>query len=179
MLNGCDPTPSVLDVSTCRTHDGWGAWSQVVRLEDASFIEFRNLWLQHSRSSAVWARNGTGIVVDNCTIANVGANATNIHGTQNRVTGSHVYGVGCMGISVVGGDHQTLTPAGNVVAHNNVHHYARWKRTYMPGIFWAGVGNTYSYNNVSYGPHNAILGGGNEADCYPVRVPLHVGLALR
>ena len=37
-----------------------------------------------------------------------------------------------------------------------------WKRTYVPGIFWQGVGNNYSYNTVTNGPHNCMLGGGNE-----------------
>jgi len=37
----------------------------------------------------------------------------------------------------------------------------------MPGIFWAGVGSEFSYNTISWGPHNAILGGANEAVCDP------------
>ena len=41
---------------------------------------------------------------------------------------------------------------------------ALYKRTYQPGIHWAGVNNTYSHNVVSHGPHNCVLGGGNEAD---------------
>jgi hypothetical protein len=35
------------------------------------------------------------------------------------------------------------------------------KRTYNPGIWWNGVGNNYSYNNVTNFPHNCFLGGGN------------------
>jgi hypothetical protein len=50
------------------------------------------------------------------------------------------------------------------VTGNNVHSFARWKRTYQAGIHWAGVGNSYSHNTVSDGPHNCFLGGGNEAD---------------
>ena len=36
----------------------------------------------------------------------------------------------------------------------------KWKRTYQPGIFWGGVGNTFRANTVSFGPHNGFLGGG-------------------
>lgn len=42
--------------------------------------------------------------------------------------------------------------------------FSRWKRTYQAGIHWAGVGNTYRHNDIADGPHNAMLGGGNEAD---------------
>jgi len=50
------------------------------------------------------------------------------------------------------------------VIGNQVYSFARWKRSYQAGIHWAGVGNTYSYNTVTDGPHNCFLGGGNEAD---------------
>ena len=38
-------------------------------------------------------------------------------------------------------------------------------RRYQPGILWAGVGNVYAENHIHDAPHNAILGGGNEATC--------------
>ena len=36
---------------------------------------------------------------------------------------------------------------------------------FRPGILWAGVGNTFQGNHIANAPHNAILGGGNEAVC--------------
>merc|ERR1712228_42664 len=66
------------------------------------------------------------------------------------------------GVSVVGGNYLTLESGQNVVEGNNIFSFAQWKRTYMPGLFWGGVGNLYSSNNISFGPHNGILGGGNE-----------------
>jgi hypothetical protein len=77
------------------------------------------------------------------------------------------------------------------VENNSVHHYATWKRSYQPGIFWGGVrglpvedrvatpatepspaflssflqvGNTFRGNIVAFGPHNGFLGGGDFAD---------------
>ena len=48
------------------------------------------------------------------------------------------------------------------VTANHIANFSLWKRTYQPGIFWQGVGNNYSHNVVENGPHNCVLGGGNE-----------------
>ena len=50
------------------------------------------------------------------------------------------------------------------IENNRVHHYALWKRSYQPGIFWGGVSNTFRANTVTFGPHNGFLGGGDFAD---------------
>ena len=42
----------------------------------------------------------------------------------------------------------------------NLSRWSRWKRTYQPGLSWGGVGNTYTKNEISNGPHSGILGGG-------------------
>jgi len=51
-----------------------------------------------------------------------------------------------------------------LIENNTVHHYAKWKRSYQPGIFWGGVGNIFRGNSISFGPHNGFLGGGDFAD---------------
>eukprot|EP00039_Didymoeca_costata_P009071 m.120145 g.120145 ORF g.120145 m.120145 type:complete len:652 (+) comp14348_c0_seq2:16-1971(+) len=130
------------------------------------YVTFENIVFSHSRGTGAVAIATQDVVFNNCTFSNLGGNGTNVVGMNSGVVLSHVYGVGCMGISVIGGIHETLLPGNNFVLGCNVHHYARWKRTYQPGVFWAGVGNTYSSNTISWGPHNAFLGGGNEADCY-------------
>jgi hypothetical protein len=34
-----------------------------------------------------------------------------------------------------------------------------------PGVLWGGVGNLFQGNHIANAPHNAFLGGGNEAVC--------------
>ena len=83
---------------------------------------------------------------------------------QATITGSHVFDVGCTGIKATAGDAASLQPGGLLIEDNVVHHFAKWKRSYHPGIFWGGVGNTFRGNHVSFGPHNGFLGGGDFAD---------------
>ena len=81
-----------------------------------------------------------------------------------QVTGATVHNVGCAGIRATGGVAATLAPGNLLVSDSHVHHYALWKRSYMPGVYWGGVGNTYRNNTVEYGPHNGFLGGGDFED---------------
>ena len=54
----------------------------------------------------------------------------------------------------------TLTRGNNLLTECVIRNWSRWKRTYQPGISWAGVGNNYTHNTVSNAPHAGILGGG-------------------
>ena len=58
-----------------------------------------------------------------------------------------------------GGNNVTLERSGNIVHGNQLHNFARWFRTYHPGIVVAGVGNTISANHIHSCPHAAILCG--------------------
>ena len=51
-----------------------------------------------------------------------------------------------------------------LVEGNDVRRVAQWKRTYMPGVFWGGVNNTYRGNTVRFSPHNCFTGGGDFGD---------------
>ena len=78
---------------------------------------------------------------------------------------AQVYGTAGTAVRIRGGQHESLARGGHVVQNNWIHHYARWFRTYNPGIHWAGVGNLFARNHIGFAPHQAFLGGGNEAVC--------------
>lgn len=85
-----------------------------------------------------------------------------MNGTDSGVGSSKVYSVGCSGVRVAGGIPRTLDAGNMYVTNNHIANFSLWKRTYVAGIFWQGVGNTYSFNTIHNGPHNCMLGGGNE-----------------
>lgn len=152
----------------------------VVRLlPGTAHITFRGLRIEHARGTAVAAtpadgdRRGSAAVshisLINCTVANSGGNGIEILGRQCLVSKCEVQGVGGTAINVTGGLHMTLTPGENLVDSCWTHDFARVKRTYNPGIYWAGVGNNYSNNIIERGPHVGVLGGGNLVPC-PVNI---------
>ena len=103
-------------------------------------------------------------------IARVSVHAHGTHGIVmtgalgGGVAQSEVYAVGCSGIRATAGVAETLVAGGLVVAHNHVHHVAQWKRSYMPGIYWGGVGNRFVGNIVEQHPHACFVGGGDFED---------------
>ena len=113
----------------------------------------------------VVADGAHGAQLDGLVVHAHGTNGIEMGDAANStITNSEVYDVGCTGLRATGGEAATLR-AGNLrVENNSVHHYAKWKRSYQPGIFWGGVGNTFKENSVSFGPHNGFLGGGDFAD---------------
>jgi hypothetical protein len=95
-------------------------------------------------------------------VVNHDGNGTTLIGDNHVVADSEVANVGCMGVSVMGGNRTTLTGGMAQVLRNEIHHFSLWKRTYQSGIFWAGVGHVIDHNHIYFAPHNAVLGGANE-----------------
>jgi hypothetical protein len=135
-----------------------------VHANGASYLTFANISLLHARGTGAIFENSTGVEVLGCRIANHGANGTHLFGDAHLMQDTEIAGAACMGATVLGGNRTTLTGGGVRLLRNSIHHYARWKRTYQAGIFWAGQSHIFDANNISFAPHNAILGGGNEAD---------------
>jgi hypothetical protein len=131
-------------------------------ISGTSHVTLRGLGIHNSRGNGLLAFNVTGVRVEDCEISGHGQHGVVMNGTDSGVRGSNVHSVGCSGIRVAGGIGRTLEAGEMFVTHNRISNFSLVKRTYVPGIFWQGVGNNYSHNFITNGPHNCILGGGNE-----------------
>jgi hypothetical protein len=99
------------------------------------------------------------VTVDNCTMANAGTAGVVIAGNSSNTTVSHseIFGVGCEGLVMGGGDPLTLRPGNLLIKGNRIHHFARISRTIRPGISWSGCGNVVTGNEVFAAPHSGIM----------------------
>jgi len=70
--------------------------------------------------------------------------------------------VGASGISIDGGDAETLTPGGSRAVNNLVHDWSEVVMTYQGGIRLGGTGNLAAHNELYNSPHTAIFFGGNN-----------------
>jgi hypothetical protein len=121
------------------------------------------LVVAHARVTGISAQGVRDTNIVNCTVFGHGADGVLMSGaTRSNVVDCLIHDVGCVGMTVSGGNHTTLEPGLNSAKGNRVYHISQYKRTYQPGLHWGGVNNTYSHNHLSDGPHNCILGGGNE-----------------
>ncbi len=135
----------------------------IVTMEKASYVTLRGMQLEAARGTAITIKGGEHNAVVGCTIRNVGGWAVRVSGgREHRVAGCDIYNTGEGGVALAGGDRKTLAPAGHVAENNHIHHYARIKRVYRPGITLSGVGCRAAHNLIDNAPHMAIGFGGND-----------------
>ncbi len=135
----------------------------LVTMADVSYVTIRGLFLEAGRGTALTIRNGAQNRIVGCTFRNLGGAGVGVAGgKEHGVIGCDVYNTGRGGISLRGGDRRTLTPAGHFAENNHVHHYARIKRVYQPGITLSGVGCRATHNLIDNAPHMAMGFSGND-----------------
>lgn len=135
----------------------------IVNLNDLSYVTIQGLILEGCRETVVNMKDCNNVLLAGCTIRNAGAEGVDINGgIRNGVTGCDIYEVGSGGIKINAGDRKALIPANCFADNNNIHHIARIKRVYYPGISLNGVGNRATHNLISQLPHFAIYFNGND-----------------
>ncbi len=135
----------------------------LVSFDNASFLTLQGLTLEGARGTAITMSGAQENRVVGCTIRNVGSWAVSVSGgLRHGVVGCDVYQMGGGGIALRGGNRTTLSPAGHFAENNHIHHYARVKRVYQPGITLQGVGNRAAHNLIHNAPHMGMGFGGND-----------------
>ncbi|XP_065182890.1 uncharacterized protein LOC135813810 [Sycon ciliatum] len=135
----------------------------VVSLKNVSFLTLDNLNVMHSRSLAVESDSTVNVTFSNTAIVGHGGRALSASGAvQTLIHNITAHGIGCAGLSLEGGDLHSLTRGNSTMQYCTVYDFARWKRTYNPGVSFGGVGNDYLHNTIHGGPHSAMLGSCND-----------------
>jgi hypothetical protein len=133
-----------------------------VTLTDKKDVTLKDLTLAYARTTAVAVSGGSGILLDNLTIHNIGGVAVDVTGSDHIVRNCSISYTGMGALSVAGGDLKTLTGSGNMIKGNSMTKFAQCKRTYQPAVGWHGVGHSIINNTITDAPHCGILGGGND-----------------
>ncbi len=135
----------------------------IVTMKDVSHVALRGFTIEAVRGTAITMSGGAENRVVGCTIRNVGSWAVTVSGGRGHgVVGCDMHQMGGGGISLSGGNRTTLSPAGHFAENNHIHHYARVKRVYQPGITLQGVGNRAAHNLIHNAPHMGMGFGGND-----------------
>ncbi|MBX3179293.1 MAG: right-handed parallel beta-helix repeat-containing protein [Candidatus Hydrogenedentes bacterium] len=135
----------------------------LIVLEGASHVTFQGFTLEGMRNTAAIVREGEGVRLNALTIRNGGGSAISVSGGRDHgVQACNIHGMGAAGISISGGDRNTLEPAGHFAINNHIHHFAEVYRVYNAGIHVQGVGNRVAHNYIHDAPHMAIGFGGND-----------------
>jgi hypothetical protein len=140
----------------------------LLQLKDTAHVTFQGFIMEGSERQCVMLSNCTHCTIAGNTIRNTvglwdwGLSAVAVAGgTENRVVGNDIHDTGGSGISLSGGDRQTLTPARNVADNNYIHHVGQMYKQGV-GISMTGVGNVARHNLIHDGPRMGILFSGNN-----------------
>ncbi|MCQ2432897.1 MAG: DUF4867 family protein, partial [Clostridia bacterium] len=106
--------------------------------------------------------SGDNMIFRGLMVKNVAGNAIICQGKNNLVDGCEITHTGKGGITLEGGERDTLTHGNNRACNNYVHDFSEIYLTYQPGIRLNGVGNMADHNEISGSPHMAIGYSGNE-----------------
>lgn len=128
---------------------------------NANHITLDGLTIKGSRNNGI-VINGNSNTVKNCRIINISDNAVIANGKNNTFTRNEIAYIGAGGISVTGGDRQTLTSANNLVSNNLIHDWGEIYKTYRYAVDFGGVGNICSNNEMYNAPHGAVTYDGNN-----------------
>lgn len=135
----------------------------LLKLSGVSNVTFRGLTLEATRANAVEIHDGASNRLAGCLIRNIGNSAVVIKGgTGHGVISCDIVDTGDGGVSLTGGDRQTLTPGGHYVENCHFERQGRWSKCYVPAVALSGVGLRAAHNLIHHHPHCAILFWGND-----------------
>lgn len=133
----------------------------IIKADSIEYVSFEEITFKGNRNDAI-AINGNHCIIKNCRLVDICGWAIKINGENNIVYGCDISRIGEGGISLEGGDRNTLTHANNIAENNYVHNWAELSRTYNAGIEVKGCGNIIRHNELANSPHLAITHPGNE-----------------
>jgi len=136
--------------------------SPMVQARGTSNVKFLGLRFEYGHSGGISLEETENVEIAGCTIANLAGYGISSTGKTNTIRSCDLYNLGETGIVLGGGNRKTLEAARNLAVNNHIHHYARFKRTYSPGIHVTGCGQIVRNNCIHDAPHNAVLYSGNQ-----------------
>ena len=111
-------------------------------------------WPVLSQRRGWFARRVENVTIEGVTVRSIGGTGVDMRGLHSGIKDSALFDIGCRAAVVHGGNATMLQPGHMFAINNTIHDFAQYKRTYMSGIHWAGVNNTYSHNTITDAPHN-------------------------
>ncbi len=133
----------------------------IIDLRGANHITFDGLTVKGTRADAVYFE------ANDCTFRRM--NVSGVlgagfigEGYRNLVAECEISHTGKGGITLTGGDRNTLTPGCNRADNNHIHHIGEVFMVYCGGVQLNGCGNICSHNEIHDGPHTAVFYYGND-----------------
>jgi parallel beta-helix repeat protein len=138
----------------------------IISLEPHTVLQhvvFQDLTVMYGVVEGISLVQTDHVVLRNVVSSNNGRhNVVMTNAMNTLIEGLASHGAGCCGVVLTGGDTATLTPSNTTLRNSQISTYARWARTYNPGISYKGVGLALVNNAITNAPHQGMYGDGND-----------------
>ena len=129
----------------------------IFTLNGCENITFQGLRIEGTRQNGIIAFYCKSCVVDACEFTAIGKKAVCfLKSSQCVIENSYAHDLSSAGFYMSGGNLATLVKSENIITNCHVERFMQYARTYNPGIFVDGVGNTVSHCEINDAPHEAI-----------------------
>ncbi len=136
-----------------------------LQVKAAKEVHIEGLHFTGCHATAVTLSNAENSSVAGCHFIATGAfnsSALGIFGGRNNTARSNeIAGCGGNGISLTGGDRNTLIPANHLVINNHIHHHGVFHKG-AAGVSATGAGFTIAHNLIHHGPRMGVQMSGNN-----------------
>ena len=134
---------------------------KMITVTEAEYITIKGIDMGYMRNGAVSFTDTTGCELAECSVHYTGKQAVTISGSDNKMYDCYIYD--CEGgVSISGGDRQTLTPGNNVVENCDFEENSRISNAYMPAVSMSGCGNKVLSNKIHGSDHTVFQFSGND-----------------
>ncbi len=106
----------------------------MISINGAANLKFIGLTFEAALGDGINAVNADSVLIAGCTFRNLARRGVVLSGSHSGVQSCDIYDVGEGCIMISGGDKATLTPSGNFVVNNHLHHYAVLKAMYSAAV---------------------------------------------
>ena len=136
----------------------------IMQIKSCENVTIKNLTIECSRGMGILIDSSNNILVDSCTIRNIGNIGIKIgpNTYNNGIQNSYIYNTGSGGIELNGGNRKELIAGNNFVYNCKIHDFNRIEKSKRPAINLKGVGNKISNVEIYNAPSMGIYINGNN-----------------
>lgn len=133
-----------------------------INLYGTEYVTFERLYFGESRGNGVYGKELTDVNFLGCSFKQIGIKAINISDSYEcDIISCDVEKCGKGGISISGGDRETLTSGNNTIQNCHMREFSMQNKTYASAMTLGGVGNKALNNMINDGEHQAVGFSGN------------------
>ncbi len=135
----------------------------LISIDDAQYIRFEGITFNETCADVIDINNSSQILIEECDFNNIGMYSVNANNVSDVcVRSCDFYNLGNTGVSLSGGNFQTLQASNNEVSNCIFNKFSQFRRCYAPAVSINGVGGIVRNNVIHNSPHEAIAFDGND-----------------